>query len=229
MYIENAKSACTTIKASLGVAELIRAGLGSFFADNYAKNVHTNVLGTPFSKPFQLGRELFDRVATGKEFTTFTFVKNPFSRALSAYLDKVKNKLPDSSGIYAAAGKTFDDELSFPDYVQTLDRIISSGSHIDKHFRPQSFQCGRGKLKIDFVGYVERFEEDFRKITSQIGFSDTEIVLGVSHSTKARTLLRDFYGPTETEVVKKIYKDDFDMFGYGSDIDEMAPTTQARV
>jgi hypothetical protein len=228
LYIENAKSACTTIKASLGIAELIRAGLGSAFAENYAKNVHVNVLGTPFSKPFQLGKTLFDRVATGKEFTTFTFVKNPFSRALSAYLDKVKNKLPDSAGIYKAAGKTFDDELSFPEYLQTLDRIISSGSHIDKHFRPQSFQCGQGKLKIDFVGFVENFDEDFRRITSQIGFSDTEIVLGISHSTKARNLLQDFYGPAELEILKRIYKGDFDMFCYGDDLNNMAPIARRR-
>lgn len=226
MYIENAKSACTTVKASLGMAELIRAGLGGVFAENYAKNVHVNVLGTPFSKPFQLGKEIFDRVATSKEFTTFTFVKNPFSRVLSAYLDKVKNKLPDSVDLYTAAGKTFDDEFSFDAYIRTLDQIISSGARIDKHFRPQSFQCGQGKLKIDFVGYVENFKDDFREITSKIGFADSEIVLGVSHSTKAQTLLRDFYGPAEIEIVQRIYKNDFDIFGYAYDLDHMKPLTR---
>lgn len=216
IYIENAKSACTTIKSSLGAAELLRTGLGKGFAERFLNNVHTNILGTPFVKPFQMGRHYFDDVLLNPRYTIFTFVKNPYTRILSAYLDKVVRKLPESLSLYETLGKTPLEDMSFLEFLKAIQIQIDARHVVDKHFRSQSLQCGNGQFRLDFVGKVEQFESDFKAITQKIGYSDAQIILGVSHSTKAKTVLSEYYGENEIAVVKSIFKDDFDMFDYNT-------------
>lgn len=217
VYIENAKSACSTIKSSLGAAELMEAGLGKTFAGNYLKNVHANILGTPFIKPFQLGQVLFDRMVADRDVTIFTFVKNPFSRLLSAYLDKVKRKLPESAAIFAAAGKNFVEDIDFPEFVRLLRGQMEAGRPVDKHFRPQHVQCGSGRIRLDFVGHVENFADDFRYITEHVGLPGTEIRTVNAHSTKAPTLGADFYNDAVADEVLQMFRTDFEAFGYDKD------------
>lgn len=215
VYIENAKAACTTLKSSFGSAELLQAGLGQGFANNYLKNVHANILGVPFVKPYQIGAHGFDELVSSNVII-FTFVKNPYTRLLSAYLDKVKRRLPDSEDIYRAANRQMTEEMPFEEFVEVLRAEVLAGHKVDKHFRPQFDQCGRGRIRIDLVGRVETFDEDFLYISQKCHIENNVSIDVRQHATGAEDLMDQFYTDSLAERVFNAFESDFHAFGYSA-------------
>lgn len=135
----------------------------------------------------------------------FTFVRNPLSRLVSAYLDKVVNvrrpawRLIRNSqlrhahlGFVAArnwfAGQPFLDRersLTFREFIGQLGR--ENQERLDPHFRSQS-RLIRG-LPLDFVGRVEDVRRDFAVVQTRFG-------IGVSLANQHPQNYRDDGGAT---------------------------------
>ena len=76
------KAANSTVKHFLYLEELKGSGLK-------CRTVHDRVC-SPLISPYQLNNGMVKDVLEGN-FFKFTFVRNPYSRALSCYLDRIKN------------------------------------------------------------------------------------------------------------------------------------------
>jgi len=213
LYIENAKSACTSIKYNLGKLEFSDARLGEEIPKKYLDYVHTNVLGTPFVKPFQCGSEFFDQVCHDKEFFRFTFVRNPFTRVLSGYLDKVLQRRFESQQIFAALRKEMSAEVTFNEFLDAIF-ILNKGRALDKHWRSQYVQCGSGLLQLDFVGKVENFSRDFSLVLDRVASSPLDVERINVHATDAGKKIEKFYDTIAIQKVLELYEDDFRYFGY---------------
>ncbi len=214
LYIENAKSGCTTLKSTLGNYEILSAGLGPKLAENFLKNVHANMIGTPFTKPFQLGAQRFEALCDDSEIHIFTFVRNPLSRLVSAYLDKIKMKKAQSYQVYQHLGRELDEEVTFAEFIHALHGLHRSGASFDKHYRSQLRQCGDGRVRLDFIGRLETFEKDFESLVNKLGFDGIELLAGQRHSTNSEELLTHYYTPQLEEIVYELYEQDFTRFGY---------------
>lgn len=82
----------------------------------------------------------------------------------------------------------------------------------DIHFAPQTeFLCdSKNKLLLDFVGKYENLEEDLKIISENIG-----IKIQISHHRKTNHLnYRKYYDAETQEIIRNIYKDDLNLFGY---------------
>ena len=79
VYLETPKVACSTIKRTFQKAEVTALG------GEVAKNIHDKNL-SPLLSPLDIQNGL-DSMFEGDEFFRFSFVRNPYSRILSAYLD----------------------------------------------------------------------------------------------------------------------------------------------
>ena len=126
-YLNNAKVACSTIKNSLLFGR--------------AKNVHEQFLFPQFNNPFA---------------EIFSVVRNPYDRAVSAYIDKVG---PDKDHwVWNPFCKRYDldrnHQISFEDFLDILLEDENPRS-IDQHFRAQSYNLIFDRIVPRFVGHLE--------------------------------------------------------------------------
>jgi Sulfotransferase family len=220
LYIENAKSACTTIKHNLGVLEFSDAGIGDDLPRKYLDNVHANVIGTPFVKPFMLGEKVFNELIADGHLTIFTAVRNPFTRILSAYLDKVTRKLPESIEIYEYLESPISTDLSFKDFLKAIAAMKNDGRVLEKHWREQSLQCGSGLLSLSAVLKMENLDVGFGNLCREYEWNVDELEIQASHSTAAADKMPDHYDDECIEIVVNLFGEDFEQFSYSTDLKE---------
>ncbi len=171
--------------------------------------LHRHFLGTDVeANPKRVGQQFW---ASGiwlpqqwqRQFT-FSFVRNPFSRVLSAYLDKVAEgeaKYLQALGV-----------LSPPDFAGFLGALDGGALMRNGHWAPQADLIPVASLR--FLGRVERIDQDLPSLLAQL--SGSEACAGVPASpfrtTSASKRLAEFYGPRETALVRRLYARDFALF-----------------
>ena len=98
---ETPKAACSSIKRLLHKIELHDTP----YQPN--KNVHDRA-HSPLLRPTQLPPRAFTECLTSAGWFRFAFVRNPFTRVLSAYLDKIRRDRPEKAAILAALDRLGD-------------------------------------------------------------------------------------------------------------------------
>ncbi|MEZ4485270.1 MAG: sulfotransferase family 2 domain-containing protein [Syntrophotaleaceae bacterium] len=135
--------------------------------------------------------EYFSRVFT------FTIVRNPYDRAVSAfaYLQKT--------------GK-IDKRYTFKDFCAEV--LSEKGIAFDPHFDPQSdgLFCD-GKLIPQFLARFESIQEDWSTIAAAI---DGPLSLPHINKSKRRKTYSDYYDHAARELITDLYRDDLANFDY---------------
>ncbi|GJP62298.1 hypothetical protein CLOP_g19380 [Closterium sp. NIES-67] len=172
------------------------------------------------------------QLMTRPDFFRFTFVRNPFSRVLSAYNNKLVvtdapgNKTGPGSREYWnnaffrlirpqwEALKGVDDLVSFRDFVKLVGMVFRERRwNMDRHIALQRDVCALGLIKYDFVGRFENLEEDAKHVVNRFGGKHFDIFsLGLNaHQTKSDKKLVETYDKQTYEMVKKIYALDLEV------------------
>lgn len=134
----------------------------------------------------------------------FTFVRNPYSRAVSSYKFLTPNKIFRQKFGLVENG-------TFAEYVDKICKIRDRGA--DSHFMQLS-QHHKINGKIDyfnFIGKVEDMEKDFEKLCKILKIEP----LKVGHENKTKHLSWEkYYTPILKKKVYERYENDFRAFGY---------------
>ena len=214
VYLNNAKVACSSVKKALwqGVRP-----------NTFGGNPHDRQLA-PFSRTLEDIAHDLDSFGASQFFTV---VRNPYSRILSAYLDKVSSVTADGeekkrdASVWHPFCRRYrlssDATLSFGEF---LNRITAEDpSTLDQHFAPQFFNTLQPFVSCDFTGHMEQMDRVWSFL------SDFGVVEAAHrpHNTKASSSIAGFYGPHEMEMVRAFYAQDFDLFGYSDDPSVPAP------
>jgi len=78
--------------------------------------------------------------------------------------------------------------------------------------KPQyTFVCIDGELKIDFIGRFENLLEDWGRVCKKLKVNET---LTLAHFKEGLYPKDIDYNGKNRELVRKIYKKDFELFGY---------------
>ena len=212
LYVENPKVASSTIKTKLHANELI--GL-----KNIRVGPHPDIAQSPFVKPYQLPIEDAAEYVFGGDFFKFTFVRNPFHRLLSSYLDKIVGQAPEKGQIDAIwtrihGGKK--DNYTFAEFVEAIGSIPDVSR--DKHWRTQTRITMANHINYSFVGRFEQLAAHLSKIESmsRIDFSNLKEVS--PHKTDAAARLKEFYTDDLAREVARIYDVDFVQFVYKKEL-----------
>ena len=179
--------------------------------DKNKKNQISNLKKKNFYKhPQNLGKKKSSHVL--HEFFVFTFVRNPYDRVLSAYLDKVVNSDAKRHLITKRLKKNYYEEISFDEFVDYLE---TGGVNDNMHWSKQSEMLPPQEY-IDFVGHVENLDKHLNQIISILfPYVDTfEIINDLSHATKSIEKFTEYYTTRLKNKVYEIYKEDFERFGY---------------
>jgi hypothetical protein len=213
IYCETAKSACTTIKRTLMNAELSGTGYRP-------KRVHLDAFSTPFIKLFQLDFNKVIKLFRSPDYFKFGFVRNPYLRILSAYLDKIVGNKPQKLKILKTMGKNENDldvEIRFSDFLDVIEN--QSPYEMDQHWRPQYYQLFGDVIKYDFIGRVESLKDDFKKIENLSGIKIMEHYEDVFwHKTDSQNKIFTYYNSHEAKKILKIYACDFENYAYSSNL-----------
>ena len=172
------------------------------------------------------------------KYFKFTFVRNPWNRLVSAYL----NKFMQSSikpftkevikSVHEQQGLTPDYETSitFKQFINYL--IVTEDEVLNGHWKPQYLFLGNNKF--DFIGKFENLTQDFQYIKQKLNLdldlewanktnktenSNTFENYGDYYPKELRKLekmpdYKSFYTPELAELVRNRYQNDIEMFDY---------------
>lgn len=213
VYIETPKVACTSIKKFM----MDQYAGGSFPLEN--KSLVHNRTVSPLKQISELTAE--EALAVyGPGFQRFSFVRNPFSRLLSGYLDKLVSNEYERNRHLPLMGF---EPGSHPTLLDFLERLAEkTDATRDIHFTTQSALLMVNSVDYTFIGRFEGFQQDFLQMQNLLydikhtGQSYEDF--GKHHASNANEKLTQYYGPRETELVREIYQADFDFFGYSEDL-----------
>ncbi|MCV3488049.1 sulfotransferase family protein, partial [Campylobacter lari] len=152
----------------------------------------------------------FDRNKFDSYFS-FGFVRNPYDRVVSAY-----HYLKDGGGTLGDkkwAAENIYKYSSFEEFVLKLENAEIQNKILNWiHFVPQyKYLCDNEKnILVNFIGKFEKLEEDFKKILDILNRKDNLV-----HVNKSKHCnYKNYYNIKTYEVIRKIYKNDFEIFDY---------------
>lgn len=208
VYLSVPKAACSTLKLTLQRMELGDAAY-------QPRRVHARE-GSPLAGPTQLGPARVRALLGDPAVPKFAFVRNPYTRLLSAYLDKIARPGKERARRLEALGfdpQTRPRDLPFPLFVR---RVVEQEDYgMDRHWRPQVRQLLIDRVDYALIGRVESLEADLARLEGLLGGGLLSFY-GVrdGHGTGARALLRRHYDRASKRLVRERFAADFERFGY---------------
>lgn len=145
--------------------------------------------------------EVLNKHPETKDYFKFAFVRDPYTRLHSAW-----------SNFKHDEGHPWDKEIkrieNFENFILNLE---NSEYFKYVHLRPQvEYLKVDNNIKLDFIGRFENYEEDCYKIFDILDIEMKDIV----KTRVSKKLDKLFYTKEMKDVVLKLYKEDFEVFGY---------------
>lgn len=205
IYFENPKVGCSTIKKTLQKLEVEESLM--------PEDVHDKHL-SPLLSPLQLEKVFTEYL--NDEYFKFSFVRNPYTRILSCYLDKILGSQKET--ILPQLGFKPADKVSFEEFLTAVKK--QSYDEMNVHWKPQNILLAAKNITLDFVGRQENFDNDLKKVLAIITKQDSEglrITNEIPHSVGANEKLRQYLNEEIISLIREIYHDDFKLYGYNED------------
>lgn len=197
------KSGNTTISAFL-----------TDISNNFAKETDKGFKKT-LTKPRNLSPKELQNLSS---LYSLVVVRDPFSRALSAFLQKVAPGTAQQYSFCAGFGNAT--AQGFMDFLIFLDK---GGLYKDRHFWPQTDLLYQPLDHFNHVARLETLVADMRTFLTAIG-QDPEhaerlarphkVEAGTSKITAASSKLEQYYTEPAVALVRKLYARDFELLGY---------------
>lgn len=153
----------------------------------------------------------------------FTFVRNPYTRAVSLfrYLLEVR-RLDDivSPGFRKAAITTRPDSaVVFGEFMRFLESVAKGVTRIGAY---NTFALSQANpqvrwtegLRIDFVGSFENFMHDYRHVALRVTGEERDPVHDNASKLLGHLSSDDFLHEESRALIEHIYGEDFEAFGY---------------
>lgn len=152
----------------------------------------------------------YQRLLDEKIFT-FTCVRNPYSRALSMYQDKMFGT--DKVLFRPYFGFSLEEDVSFQEFLEAIKE--RNPKDLDSHFRTSTSLTFFPLVHYNLIIKLENFNNEFKKVMDILQLpGEPENYKWVEHATKASAKLSEYYTQECVELVLDIYGEDFEYFGY---------------
>lgn len=208
VYVQTPKVASTTLKARLAELECRGSNVKWDKLPNHPtpeQSVHV--------RPFQLPDEMLDDALFGHRFYRFAFVRDPFRRVLSGYLDKIKGN-PEAGKFVSKMRVPTNGVIGFDDFLEFLYSTRSNSGGWNVHWRPAYLLLRPDLIPYDKIGKLESFDADFNEIGSRIGVKLDATITRTAHKTTPQQGQETYYSDRAIQIVQEVYRQDFEAFNY---------------
>ena len=204
IYVSNPKAGCSTIKNSLKQAQ----------ADDYLQAGRTTFrrLAEPHLSDDCLRNDGL-RSRTCKERLLISCVRNPYTRALSGYLDMVRG---NNAVQYPELRKGR--PASFIEHLETLAGMRPE--MMNSHFRPQHSNLDVPNITYDATFFLENIAALPQVLRNQLGGFDLKTF--APHARGASSQMEIQYCTRAMDLVQRVYGPDFELFGYSRNLADSA-------
>lgn len=143
---------------------------------------------------------------------TFSFVRNPWSRVLSAYQFA-------KTGGTDAMGMSNPEKYQVPEF-ETFERFLFdwlSSRNLENEdfvFQPQCNYVLNENMKVmvDFIGKVENFEHDIKIVEKTL--SRDILLKHINRTSKTFDFRKSYTNPAMVDLVSRLYAEDINLFNY---------------
>lgn len=153
----------------------------------------------------------------GPGLLRFTFVRNPFDRLMSCYLQKIVRETPERATLLELLDRPPRDtgRIDFDEFVGAVAEQPPEA--MDPHWRIQSRQTLQDLIDYDFIGRFEHFDRDLAELGRRIspGF-DAFIHAERRQATGAKPTER--ISPATAATIRRVYAEDFERFSYPEEV-----------
>lgn len=216
IYVCVPKCASTTIKGALSVLDRGAAPPPERLHARRYSGLHS---------PLRVGLSAFRRLAISPDTLRFSFVRNPYARLVSAWADKFQGKplVPGNAFIdaYLTHRPSIDRALPHgPEFTLSFGQFVTFATatcerRVDAHWHMQDDLLDMPGIKLDLVGKVESFLEDFARVLDHVGASRRlREAIGRRHNVSRHLPWQRYYTDALAARVHRAYERDFDRFGY---------------
>lgn len=193
------------------IASLYHAETGEIInTEKKSKQVKSNYYAHPSSLSFEQLKD-FDH-----NYFKFTIVRNPYTRVLSAYKNKiVQNAAGKRDMVASFLGKEKGSDILFEDF---LDYLENGGINQNAHWARQIDLLPMPLEKFDFIGNIENINEHLGYVLEMIFGAPKPIISRKHHSTNSNESVYIL----DSNVLSRIYslyEADFDSFKYSKSLD----------
>jgi len=208
LYLNNPKAACSSIKASIWGSCDRMAGVETFNGNPHARH--------PGAFEFDIIQSARTRRGMIDDLEAFSVVRNPFTRILASYLDKVGSDkfvwdpFCKRFALRGVLAQTVGFNLFLKLICSEIDELL------DPHFRTQTCNLWHSAVGLDFIGSVE----DMAPTDDWLASRGIASARHIKPESGALDLLDQYYGPEEVGLVLSKFHDDFAQFGYSTDLNE---------
>jgi hypothetical protein len=146
-----------------------------------------------------------------KKYFTYSFVRNPWDRVVSAYNFA---KQGGTSYVQPIPNPVYHSEL-FSDFETFVTQWLPTAdlSKEDVVFAPQHWYIYDKNMNclIDYIGRIETLDIDLKELEKKLGIEITIEQLNKSDRTKS---YRDYFNENTKKIVADIYQKDIELFKY---------------
>ena len=163
----------------------------------------------PLLTPAELTRKQWNEALAG--YFIFTFCRNPFTRILSCYLDRIVGRDESYFVLKKRVGAGGDFAPDFPAFLEMLGE--PGVLDLDTHWKPQHRNIAVDYFPYRFIGHFEDFATEFPALLAWL-YRGNEKLGEVRPGTSATSQLAAYYDDQATRLVRDLYRRDFELFGY---------------
>jgi hypothetical protein len=200
-YVNNPKVACSTIKLTLQRAELGDPAYAP------VTSVHDHAASPLLTTP-EINAQIAEARALEGCFV-FSFVRNPFARLRSVYLNKIVERQKKGK-FREAAGFDRDTCPGFADFVAAV--CAQPPARQNPHWRLQALNLSVQRHRFDMLGRLETFATDWKRLAAATGLPETTSFAGKKTERAAHADLQ--FDAGMIAAVAEAYAADFEHFGY---------------
>lgn len=184
----------------------VMATLGAYSA--FHKPLSRDRKKSRFLRPSRMTAAQAERMA--HDTFRFTFVRDPYGRALSAFVDKVVRKRKQARPFYDWLGRV--EAPAFADFLRFLG---DGGARTDAHWAPQADMLLLPFGSFDFIGRLETLDRDLGIVIDRIFAPAAQLEVRRSGPrTDSHRHLAGAYDAEGLAIVNRVYAADFELFGY---------------
>ena len=159
--------------------------------------------------------DLFRKYPNFISYYKFSFVRNPWARTYSCWVDKITNQKKFCDMIIISRYKGLYPDMPFSEFVNWLSTDEGQDEFADRHWVSQSKLLGSesNDIKALFIGKLENIETDFKVVARKLSIGPEK--LPFLNKTQIDPLdYQNHYTNSLKEIIKIRYQLDIKRFNY---------------